>query len=199
MQNKIISSLSSAMDALSSFVSNKANLKEIEDIALIIAEQYRKKHKVIIFGNGGSMCDAMHFAEELTGRFYKDREALPAIAISDPSHITCVGNDYGFDEIFARGVSAYAHPGDIVIGLSTSGNSLNIIKALARAQDLGCITIALLGGDGGKLAGSTDYEVIVPAKTSDRIQEIHTIILHILVEMIEHELFHLPEPTEHYA
>nr|MDK2850493.1 D-sedoheptulose 7-phosphate isomerase [Candidatus Cloacimonadota bacterium] len=199
MQDLIKKSFTAAQDTLSNFAANKDNLNEIEQIALIIAEQYRKKNKVIIFGNGGSMCDAMHFAEELTGRFHKNREPLPAIAISDPSHITCVGNDYGYDEIFARAVSAYSQSGDVVIGLSTSGNSPNIIKALSRAQDLGCITIALLGADGGKLAGTTDYELIVPADTSDRIQEIHTIILHVIVEMVERELFSLPDPVEYYA
>lgn len=196
MQDIIRGSLNTALNTLQGFMADSANIDAIAKIALQIADCYRKQGKVIIFGNGGSMCDAMHFAEELTGKFRRDRQALPAIAISDPSHITCVGNDYGFDEIFARGVQAYSMPGDIVIGLSTSGNSPNIIKALNSAQSRGCITVALLGNDGGKLAGVCDYEIIVRAETSDRVQEVHTTILHILIETIENELFY---PTETQA
>jgi D-sedoheptulose 7-phosphate isomerase len=199
MQDTIRGSLHTALRTLQSFIDDSHSLTAMADIALQIAECYRNKGKVIIFGNGGSMCDAMHFAEELTGKFRKERQALPALAISDPSHITCVGNDYGFEEIFARGVEAYAVPGDVVIGISTSGSSANIIKALERAQALGCITVALLGKDGGKLAGTCDYEIIVPGATSDRIQEIHTTILHILIESIENELFYPIEKTAIYT
>lgn len=199
MHSIIRSALNTALYNLQSFVNQVQNLDAIEEIALKIADCYRQQGKVIIFGNGGSMCDAMHFAEELTGRFRLNRPALPAIAISDAAHITCVGNDYGFEQIFARAVQAYAKPDDVVIGLSTSGNSANIIKALRCAQNLGCITIALLGNDGGILAGTSDYEIIVPAETSDRIQEIHTAILHILVQCIETELFEQTEKPTFYA
>jgi D-sedoheptulose 7-phosphate isomerase len=199
MQTLIRQAFQAAQQELSRFAKNEQNLTEIEQIARHIANCYQNRGKVIIFGNGGSMCDAMHFAEELTGRFRKDREALPAIAISDPSHLSCVANDYGFEEVFARAVNAYAQSGDVAIGLSTSGNSPNVIKALTAAQRQGCITVALLGGDGGKIAGNTDFELIVPASTSDRVQEIHTMILHILVELIEHELFYLPEKPAIYV
>jgi len=199
MQTRIRQAFQAAQQELSRFVKNEQNLIEIEEIARHIAHCYQNRGKVIIFGNGGSMCDAMHFAEELTGRFRKDREALPAIAISDPSYLSCVANDYGFEEVFARAVNAYAQSGDVAIGLSTSGNSSNVIKALATAQRQGCITVALLGGDGGKIAGNTDFELIVPAFTSDRVQEIHTMILHILVELIEQELFYLPEQPATYV
>lgn len=199
MQDKIKQAFTAAQSELERFCTNEQNLKVIEEIALQIAQTYRELGKVIIFGNGGSMCDAMHFAEELTGRFHKDREPLAAIAISDPSHITCVANDYGFDEVFARAVRAYARSSDVVIGLSTSGNSANVSKALEMAQRQGCFTVALLGGSGGKIAGNTDYELIVPATRSDRVQEIHTMILHILVELIEKELFELPDPTPIYV
>lgn len=199
MNSKIQEALNTASNTLKAFMADEQNTAAIAEIALLIAECYRQKGKVIIFGNGGSMCDAMHFAEELTGRFRKDRQALPAIAINDPSHITCVGNDYGFENIFARAVEAYAAPKDVVIGISTSGNSPNIIKALRRAEDLACSTVALLGKDGGKLSGTCDYQIIVPAETSDRIQEIHTLILHILIEMIEHELFYPAESPALYA
>ncbi len=199
MKTLIKQAFQAASDELSSFVAKQENINEIEQIARRIVESYRKGNKVIIFGNGGSMCDAMHFAEELTGRFRQDREPLPAIAISDPSHITCVANDYGFDEVFARAVQAYAIEGDVVIGLSTSGNSPNVIKALETAQRSGCFTVALLGDSGGKLAGTTDFELIVGANTSDRVQEIHTMILHIIVQMVEQELFNLPEAPALFA
>jgi D-sedoheptulose 7-phosphate isomerase len=189
MKDMIRERLLAAESVLHAFLQNESSLQTIADVVNLLTEAFQRGNKVIIFGNGGSMCDAMHFAEELTGRFRKDRPALPAIALSDPAHITCVANDYGFEEVFARGVSAYAKPNDIVIGISTSGNSPNIIKALQTAQSLDCFTIALLGKDGGKLKGECDFELIIPAETTDRIQEIHIKILHILVEMVEATLF----------
>jgi D-sedoheptulose 7-phosphate isomerase len=189
MKDIIREKLQTAGALLQAWLENDSNLQAVSDIANLLAEAFQRGNKVIIFGNGGSMCDAMHFAEELTGRFRKDRPALPAIAISDPSHLTCVANDYGFDEVFARGVSAYAKPSDVVIGISTSGNSPNIIKALQTAQSLDCFTVALLGKDGGKLKGECDYEILIPAQTTDRIQEMHIKVLHILVEQTEAILF----------
>lgn len=199
MLSIITEAFASARGVQDAFCGNPANMQTIATIAKQIADTYRRRGKVIIFGNGGSMCDAMHFAEELTGRFHRDREALPAIAISDPSHITCVGNDYGFEQIFARGVQAYAQSGDLVIGISTSGNSANIIAGLQSARALGCTTVALLGGTGGKISGSTDLQLIVPADTSDRVQEVHIIILHILVQLVESELFFPIPNTPQYA
>src|SRR5690606_20081 len=111
---------------------------------------------------GGSMCDAMHLAEELAGKFRSDRPALPAIALSDPSYLTCVGNDYGYDMVFARGIEAYARPGDCAVGISTSGNSANVINALNGSRNAGCVTISLLGKDGGRLSGTCDHELLVP-------------------------------------
>lgn len=178
-----------AQSTLQGFCADEGNIGILAEMASLIAAAYRRGNKVIIFGNGGSMCDAMHFAEELTGRFHQDRPALPAIAVSDPSHLTCVANDYGFEYVFARAVEAYAKPEDVVIGISTSGNSPNVIKALSRAHELDCFTLALLGKDGGRLKGECDYELIVQAETTDRIQEVHTTILHILIQMIEGELF----------
>ncbi len=189
MLEKIRNLFSNAEFTLRDFYHKDENLKTIGSIADAISAAFEKGGKVIIFGNGGSMCDAMHFAEELTGRFRHDRPALSAIALSDPAFITCVANDYGFDEIFSRGVSAYAKAGDVVIGISTSGNSANVIKALAKARDFDCITIALLGKDGGKLKGKCDFELIIPAETTDRIQEMHIKILHILVELVEVKIF----------
>jgi len=189
MKDFLSAAFAHSQNLISDFVNDKSNLATMEDIIEVMAKTLVAKQKIITCGNGGSMCDAMHFAEELSGRFRKDRPALPAMAICDPSHITCVGNDYGFDQIFARGVEAYANADDVVMGFSTSGNSPNIINALAKAQEIGCFTVAMLGGNGGKLKGACDYELIVPAYTSDRIQEIHGIIIHLLIEGIERKLF----------
>lgn len=189
MLDLIKESYTTTYNLLRKFIDSPENLKTTEAVGRKLVEIFRSKGKVIICGNGGSATDAMHFAEEFTGRFRDDRKALPAIALSDPSHITCVGNDYGFNEIFARGVEAYALPGDMVIGLSTSGNSPNIIRALEQAQEIGCTTVALLGKDGGKLQGKCDYEFVIPGKTSDRVQEIHMTILHIVIEVVERLMF----------
>lgn len=149
----------------------------------------KSNRKILICGNGGSMADAMHFAEELTGRFRLERPALAAIACSDPTHLTCTANDYGFEHIFSRWVEAIGQPGDLLIVLSTSGNSLNIAQAVAAAKSRGLNTAALLGRGGGTLKGAASIEIIVPGETSDRIQELHMLILHALVEAIEGELF----------
>ncbi len=174
---------------LRAFSADPENIRALEHSIALIARALKSKNKVIVFGNGGSMCDAMHLAEELSGRFRQDRPALPAIAISDPANITCVANDYGFNQVFARGVEAYAQPNDVVIGISTSGNSANIIAGIKTAQNLNCFTIGLLGKDGGQLRGECDYELIVPAKTADRVQEIHGILIHIIIEGVERNLY----------
>lgn len=174
---------------LENFIKEEEERRETEKVAKELADVFTKGNKVLICGNGGSNCDALHFAEEFTGRFRGDRKALPAIAISDSSHITCVGNDYGFDYIFSRGVEAYGKEGDIFFGISTSGNSPNVIKAVEAAKKLGMKTCVLLGKDGGKLKGMCDYEFIIPGKTSDRIQEIHMMILHIIIEGVERIMF----------
>ncbi|AVQ19976.1 MAG: D-sedoheptulose 7-phosphate isomerase, partial [Fusobacterium mortiferum] len=174
---------------LENFIKEEEERRETEKVAKELADVFTKGNKVLICGNGGSNCDALHFAEEFTGRFRGDRKALPAIAISDSSHITCVGNDYGFDYIFSRGVEAYGKEGDMFFGISTSGNSPNVIKAVEAAKKLGMKTCVLLGKDGGKLKGMCDYEFIIPGKTSDRIQEIHMMILHIIIEGVERIMF----------
>ena len=174
---------------LENFIKEEEGRRETEKVAKELADVFTKGNKVLICGNGGSNCDALHFAEEFTGRFRGDRKALPAIAISDSSHITCVGNDYGFDYIFSRGVEAYGKEGDMFFGISTSGNSPNVIKAVEAAKKLGMKTCVLLGKDGGKLKGMCDYEFIIPGKTSDRIQEIHMMILHIIIEGVERIMF----------
>ena len=176
-------------DVLGKFIKDEKNFETIGKIATELATAYKNGKKSLIAGNGGSNCDAMHFAEEFTGRFRKERPALPSISISDSSHITCVGNDYGFDAIFSKGVEAFGQEGDFFFGLSTSGNSANIIEAVKAAKERGLKTVSLLGKDGGKLKGVCDYEFIIQAKTSDRVQEVHMMILHIIIEGVERILF----------
>lgn len=178
-----------AYETVKKFVENSENIERTVKISEELAEAYRNGKKSLIVGNGGSNCDAMHFAEEFTGRFRKDRKALPSISISDSSHITCVGNDYGFNFIFARGVEAFGQEGDFFFGISTSGNSQNIVEAVKIAKEKGLKTVGLLGKDGGKLKGVCDYEFIVQAETTDRIQEVHMMILHIVIEGVERILF----------
>lgn len=185
----LIDSYKTEYELLRNFIEQEEKEEITEKVAKDLAEVFTNGNKVLICGNGGSNCDALHFAEEFTGRFRKERRALPAIAISDSSHITCVGNDYGFDYIFSKGVEAYGKEGDMFIGISTSGNSGNVIKAVEKAKELGMKTVALLGKDGGKLKGMCDYEFIIPGETSDRIQEIHMMILHIIIEGVERIMF----------
>lgn len=185
----LLESYKTELSLLENFIKEEEERRETEKVAKELADIFTKGNKALICGNGGSNCDALHFAEEFTGRFRGDRRALPAIAISDSSHITCVGNDYGFDYIFSRGVEAYGKEGDMFIGISTSGNSPNVIKAVEVAKSMGMKTCVLLGKDGGKLKGMCDYEFIIPGKTSDRIQEIHMMILHIIIEGVERIMF----------
>ncbi len=178
-----------ARAALDAFIADDANLARLETVAGVIADAFNSSGKVLACGNGGSACDAMHFCEELTGRFRHDRKPLPAIACIDPGHITCTANDYGFEHVFSRWVEALARPGDVLIVLSTSGNSENVVRAAGAARELGVTTLALLGRDGGRLAGACDHQWIVPGDTPDRIQELHMLILHALVERVETVLF----------
>ena len=154
-----------------------------------MSEALSNGNKIISCGNGGSMCDAMHFAEELSGKFRNDRKGLAALSISDPSHITCVANDYGFDEIFSRYVEAVGNKGDILLGISTSGNSGNVINAVEVARKQGIKTIVLTGKTGGALAEIADLEIRAPrSKFADRAQEIHIKVIHTLIDGIERAL-----------
>jgi len=186
---QLLDSYKTELALLKQFIEEEEKRGETEKVAKALAEVFQNKGKALICGNGGSNCDAMHFAEEFTGRFRKERPALPAISLSDSSHITCVGNDYGFNYIFSKGVEAYGQEGDFFIGISTSGNSPNVIEAVKTAKERKLKTLALLGKDGGKLKGMCDYEFIIPGETSDRIQEIHMMILHIIIEGVERILF----------
>jgi D-sedoheptulose 7-phosphate isomerase len=188
--DKVKNSWAQSRAAFEAF-STEENFNTLAAAAQALADAFGKGGKAIIAGNGGSACDAMHFAEEFTGRFRRDRRALPVISCTDPAHITCVGNDYGFDDIFSRTVEAFAVPGDIFIAISTSGNSPNIIKAVAAAKAKGAKVVTLLGKGGGKLKGAGDYEFIVDAKLSDKVQEVHMAVLHILIEAVENLMFGL--------
>jgi len=166
----------------------------IEDTAQLLADCFKRGNKVIIAGNGGSLCDAAHFAQELTGFFRGSRPALPAIALTEQGHITCVANDLGYDWVFSRGVEAYGKPGDVFVGLTTSGNSPNIINAVEVAKQLDLTTVAFLGKEGGKLKGVADLELLIGGfKTSDRVQEAHMAAIHVIIEMVELLLFSKPE------
>lgn len=178
--------LTEAQSVLDRFVSDAANIRSIEKASDIIIDSFRKGGKVISCGNGGSHCDAMHFAEELSGRFRDDRKALPAMCISDVSHITCVGNDYGFEFIFSRYIEGLGKEGDVLFALSTSGNSPNVLRAVEAAKKKGMKVIALTGKDGGKLGPLADVEVRVSHKGyADRVQEVHIKVIHILILLIE--------------
>ncbi len=188
-QELIRSELNEAAEVLNNFLSNDNNIQQIESAAKMIADAFKQGGKVLSCGNGGSHCDAMHFAEELTGRYRENRPGYPAIAISDPSHLSCVSNDFGYDYVFSRYVEAVGTKGDVLWGLSTSGNSENIIKAMDAAKAKGMKTIALTGKDGGKMAGCADIEIRVPHfGYADRIQEVHIKIIHIVIQLIEKEM-----------
>lgn len=168
----------------------------IHDVGSELAETYRRGNKLIVAGNGGSLCDASHFAEELTGFFRGPRPALPAISLAEPGHLTCVGNDIGFDYVFSRGVEAYGQKGDMFVGLTTSGNSSNILKAVEKAKQLELTTVCFLGKTGGALKGMADFELLIEGfSTSDRIQEAHMTAIHILIQVVEAKLF-APQDTK---
>jgi D-sedoheptulose 7-phosphate isomerase len=189
MKNAILRAVDEAIRA-AQFLKMPQSLDFLERAAQKVTESLQGGHKILIAGNGGSLCDAMHFAEELTGQFRTKRPALAAIALADPGHMSCVANDMGFEEVFARGVEALGQPGDIFVALTTSGNSPNLVKAIEMARLRGLGTIAFLGKTGGKMKGLADLEWIVPGFSfSDRIQEAHMAAIHILIEMVELQLF----------
>jgi D-sedoheptulose 7-phosphate isomerase len=161
----------------------------VERIAAHLAGVLSAGGRVLTCGNGGSLCDAMHFAEEMSGRFREDRPALAVQAMADPAHLTCVANDYGFERVFARGVEAWGKAGDALIVFSTSGKSPNLIAAVEAARGRGLSVVGLLGRDGGALKSACDHVIVVPGKTSDRIQEVHIKVVHLLIELIEKSLF----------
>lgn len=185
-QSIISQELKEAQAVLDNFLSDPEQIEKIEKAAGLMADAIIHNGKILSCGNGGSHCDAMHFAEELTGRYRDNRRALPAIAISDVSHLSCVSNDFGYEYVFSRYIEALGQPGDVLLGLSTSGNSANIIRAAEAAKAKGMKIIIMSGKDGGKLAGVADVEIRVPHfGYADRIQEIHIKVIHIFMLLIE--------------
>lgn len=184
--DQIRANFKEAEKVLMQFMQDEKNLAAIAAAADTMIASIRQGGKIISCGNGGSMCDAMHFAEELSGRFRENRRALPAISISDPSHITCVGNDYGFDSIFSRYIEALGKKGDVLLAISTSGNSKNVIEAIRAAKDAGMKVVALTGKDGGIISTMCDVEIRAPhTGYADRAQEIHIKVIHSLIQCIE--------------
>ena len=187
--SKIKNSLIEASEGLQKLIDNENTIKNIKIASELISKSLSKKNTIFSCGNGGSMCDAMHFAEELSGRFREDRRPLSAISISDPSSITCIGNDYGFDAIFARFLEANAIEGDLLLAISTSGSSKNVIKACEFCRGNGIKVISLTGKEKSSLSQLSDIEICTPSgKFSDRVQELHGIVIHILVELVENSL-----------
>lgn len=181
----IAAEFAAAADALSDLRDDASAAQRVAALAAVCAQSLSAGGKILAIGNGGSMADAMHFCEELTGRYRDDRDPIAAIACSDPSHLTCTANDYGFEQVFSRWVQALARPGDVLIALSTSGNSENVVRAVAAARQRGCHIALLLGKGGGKLDGTANTQWVVPGDTADRIQELHMLLLHTLVGAIE--------------
>jgi D-sedoheptulose 7-phosphate isomerase len=178
-----------AQNILNDFISNEKNFDNIKSAGDIIVKSVKSGKKIISCGNGGSMSDAMHFAEELTGRFRDNRQAIAAISISDPTHISCTANDFGYDYIFSRYIEAIGQEGDTLLAISTSGNSKNILEACKVAREKGIKIIGLTGKDGGKLAKICDVEIRAPkSEYADRAQEIHIKIIHSLIHFIEENL-----------
>ena len=189
MQSEIKGFLTTAKSALDELLTNEKTLNNIQQFAELLVETFRSGNKVYSAGNGGSHCDAMHFAEEWTGRYRKDRKPLPALAFSDPSHLSCTANDYGFEHVFERMIDAFGNPDDVFVAITTSGNSKNLILAAETAKRKGMKVVGLLGKDGGAIAKHCDIPIIVPGATTDRIQELHIKVIHIAIECAEKRLF----------
>ena len=182
----ILEDFNEAKKVLEVFLAEPSNLEKIEDAGKIMSEAVKNGNKILSCGNGGSMCDAMHFAEELTGLFRNQRRSIPALAISDPSHITCAANDFGFEHIFSRYIEGMGNPGDVLLAISTSGNSGNVVNAAHTAREKNMKVVALTGKTGGKLSQLCDVEIRAPQSDySDRVQEIHIKVIHALIRYIE--------------
>lgn len=184
-----LDSMTEAQTTLEKFLKDPSQISRCEKFSEMVVNTIKSGGNLFSCGNGGSHCDAMHFAEEFTGRYRKNRRPIGALALGDPSHTTCVSNDYGFEHIFSRQLAGLGRAGDLLLGLSTSGNSQNIINAFAEAKSIGIKTVALLGKGGGRLKEIADLAIVIPAETSDRIQEMHIKLLHTVIETAEREIF----------
>lgn len=188
--NHIIDALGESSEALKNLINNETQIRNIEKASSVFVDTLRRGNRIYSCGNGGSMCDAMHFAEELSGRYRDDRKPLAAISISDPSHISCVSNDYGYDYSFSRYIEAFGKIGDTLLAISTSGSSKSVINAAKAAKDTGMRVIALTGREESQLNEYTDIYICTSAgKYADRVQELHIKVIHIFIEMIERALF----------
>jgi D-sedoheptulose 7-phosphate isomerase len=186
----ILAELYEARTVLDQFLADDTNLTCIAQAAELMAASLKQGGKILTCGNGGSLCDAQHFAEELSGRYRQDRPALAAIALTEASHMTCVANDYGFEFVFSRFVQALGRPGDVLLAISTSGNSPNVLNAATAARAAGLQVVSLTGKDGGQLASLSDVEIRVPHfGFADRIQEVHIKAIHIMIMLIEQLVF----------
>lgn len=189
MNEIIIERINDSIKVKQELLNNEVLLKAISDLADKISEAIKSGHKVVLCGNGGSASDALHFAGEIVGRFQKERDAWPAVVLNaDIATMTAIANDYGYDDVFARQAQGHIQSGDVFIGISTSGNSENVLRATDVAKAKGAKTAALLGKDGGKIGKITDYPIIVPCNTTARVQESHIMLIHIMCEIIEEKL-----------
>lgn len=190
MKNYIIKQIAESAATKQAILENDALVNLLVDVAKACVEVYRHNKKILIAGNGGSAADAQHFAAELVGRYGFDRPSLPSLALTtDSSNLTAIGNDYGYEYVFSRQLEGLAQEGDLFIGISTSGNSQNVINAFIAAKERGVTTVALVGRDGGKMAAMADYAIIVPSNATPRIQESHLLIEHMICDIIEKEIF----------
>ncbi len=182
----IKAALMEAQMALEALIANDEAIAAVDCASKAMAQAISSGHKILSCGNGGSLCDSMHFAEEMTGRFRQDRPGFAAIAIADASHMSCVGNDYGYEEVFARYVSAVGQKGDVLLAITTSGTSKNVLKAVAAAKEKGMIVVGLTGKQESPLAKEADIAIVTPAgRWADRVQELHIKCIHIMIEQVE--------------
>jgi D-sedoheptulose 7-phosphate isomerase len=191
MREHVLHSLHEARASLDALLSNAGAIDALTRAGEALVDTFRRGKRVFCCGNGGSMCDAMHFAEELSGRYRHDRKGLPAVAISDPGHISCVANDYGYAHVFSRYVESHGQAGDCLVGISTSGRSENVIRAARAAHELGMVVIAMTGRHASALGQLADIEICTPGGTgfADRVQELQIVVIHILIELVERGLF----------
>lgn len=190
-QHQVRKSIEASISAKQKILENGDLIAVVSSVVEILIDAFKAGKKVLLFGNGGSAADAQHIAAEFVGRFAFDRAALPALALSvNTSCVTAIGNDYGFDLVFSRQIEALAHSGDVAIGISTSGNSPNVLRAMATAKKMGLHTVGLTGSKGNKLAGAVDHCIGVPSNETPRIQECHILIGHIISELVERAIFH---------
>ena len=188
---RVIESIKESISAKERLLASAETIATIARVSEVMIESLRAGHKLLLFGNGGSAADSQHIAAEFVGRFAFDRPALPALALSvNTSALTAIGNDYGFDQVFSRQIEALGAKGDVAIGISTSGNSPNVLQGLITARKLGLHTVAFTGGSGGKMMGVADHSICAPSKETPRIQECHILIGHVISLLVEQEIFH---------